>query len=185
MQLELESLTKIAKQLRNESDRSIAIIATSLLDLQLEEMLSNTMLDHKEVPSFFQGYAPLASLSAKASLAFFLGFIPMDIFNDLTYVRKIRNVFAHSFEELDFSRSPVSDLVSNLISVRWFLHVLPLATKPIKKEEEEEIRTRPRRAFEIGVSILVLHLDTYKESAQRVKSEKLAFPFPAGWRELS
>lgn len=178
MQLEIESLSKIAKQLQNENDRSITIIAASLLDLQLEQLLRNRMLDRKEVANFFQGYSPLASLSAKASLALFLGLIPTDIFNDLTCVRKIRNSFAHTFEELAFDKSPVSDFVSNLVSVKWFLESLPLANKPIKKEEVEQIRTVPRKAFEIAVAILVLYLDFYKRSAQKVRSEKAAFPFP-------
>lgn len=52
---ELLSIGKIAEQLRNENDRSVAIIAASLLELQLEELLTKAMIDHKNVAEFFQG----------------------------------------------------------------------------------------------------------------------------------
>lgn len=136
------------------------------------------MLDHKEIGSFFQGYGPLATLSAKASLGLFLGGIPEDLFSDLTYIRKITNSFAHTFGELSFDKSPVSDFVANLVSVKWFLQCMPLADKPITQDEEQKIRTSPRRAFEIAVAILVLQVDNYERSATRLTAEKLAFPFP-------
>ena len=182
MQFEGQSLNKISEQLTDENDRSIAIIAASLLDLQLEQLLRRTMLDHKEISDFFRGYGPLATLSAKASLALFLGLIPADLFSDLTYIRKIRNSFAHTFEELSFDKPPVSDFVANFVSVKWFLQCMPLADKPITKDEEQKIQTSPRRAFEIAVAILVLQLDSYERSTTRLTAEKPAFPFPAAFK---
>jgi hypothetical protein len=178
MEVKTDSIGKIAQLLRKENDRSVAIIGASLIEVQLEELLSKGMIDHKEVPSFFKGYAPLASLSAKASLAVFLGLIPVDVFKDITYIRKIRNEFAHSHEDIDFSKPPISDFISNLISVKWFLYCMPLADKPITKAEEEEIRTVPRRTFDIAASIISWHLDRYVEAIQKPEAKKGAFIFP-------
>jgi DNA-binding MltR family transcriptional regulator len=178
MRVNLLSIDKIAQRLQNENDRSVAIIAASVLELQLEELLSKAMIEHQSVAEFFKGYGPLSSLSAKASLALFLGLIPSDVFNDLTYVRKIRNEFAHKHEDIDFSQPPVSDFVSHLVSEKWLLHCMPLADKPIKPEEADEIRTKPRRAFEIAASIVSWQLDIYIESIQRPRPAASAFQFP-------
>lgn len=176
MKLELLSIREISQQLRNENDRSVAVIAASLLELQLEDLLLKAMIEHKDVQGLFQGYAPLTSLSAKASLAFFLGLIPSDIFNDLTYIRKIRNEFAHKHKAIDFSQQPVTDFVSHLIADKWLVKYTHLADEPIKTEEIEEISSKPRRAFEIAVAIVSINLDGYTGALQRPESKPACFP---------
>jgi DNA-binding MltR family transcriptional regulator len=176
--MRVDFLNEIGERLRKESDRAIAIVAASILEVQLERLISKAMIAHKEVPELFKGFGPLSSMSAKSSLALFLGLLPTDIYNDLTYIRKIRNEFAHNYKSISFSDSPVSDFIGNLISVRWFLHCMPLADKPITKQEEEEFRTQPRRKFELAVSIVGYYLDEYIEATNKMERRKEEFPMP-------
>ena len=57
----------------------------------------------------FGSFAPLGTFSTKISIAFFIGLIPEDIYNDLNIIRKIRNEFAHNYDTLTFNLSPVKD----------------------------------------------------------------------------
>ncbi|MGH7860101.1 MAG: hypothetical protein ACREQY_22470 [Candidatus Binatia bacterium] len=85
-----------------ETDRGAAIVAASLLDDLLEQLLRRSMLPCAS-DDFFRGYGPLSSFSAKIDLARFLGLIGRGEYSELHRIRKIRNVFAHSLDpELSF-----------------------------------------------------------------------------------
>lgn len=156
-----DSLYKISRTLRDESDRAAAILGASLLEDQLTTLLEKFLVQDKDKGKMFNTYAPLSTLSAKTEMAYLLGLIPKDIRKDIDYVRKIRNLFAHKIEGVSFDKSPVSDLVSNLRAVQWFLDNVTLAGELASQTEMDRISKSPRRQFEIDVSIISLALDKY------------------------
>jgi DNA-binding MltR family transcriptional regulator len=100
-----------------ESDRAAAILAASFLDNTLRELLLAKMVDHPKVTALFEGDRPLATFSAKTSLAFGLALLRPNVYTDLELIRKIRNHFAHSEGDVSFRVSPVRDWCAGLSMV--------------------------------------------------------------------
>ena len=81
----------------SETDRGRALVAASLIDEMLEEVLRAFFLEGGATKNLFEApNAPLSSLSAKSSACRALGLISAEEFRDIKLVRKIRNAFAHS-----------------------------------------------------------------------------------------
>src|SRR5258706_4493647 len=91
----------LLRQLGIESDRGCAIVGCSLLEEDLELLLRARMspiANAKHIDSLFHGYAPLASFAGKIALCYAFGFIDEQMFTDLEIIRKIRNRFAHQYD---------------------------------------------------------------------------------------
>lgn len=81
----------------SETDRGRALVASSLIEEMLEEVLRAFLLENAATKNLFDAAnAPLSTLSAKASASRALGLISSAEFRDIEIVRKIRNAFAHS-----------------------------------------------------------------------------------------
>lgn len=97
----------VAEALLKESDRGCAILAASLIAEALERLLRafgrHSKSDvKKHIDPLFRGYAPLATLSGRAQVAFALGLLPRQTLEEITFVRKMRNAFAHEWGPIDF-----------------------------------------------------------------------------------
>ena len=62
----------------------------------------------------FDGYGPLASLSAKSDIAFALGIVDKATHSKLAVVRKVRNKFAHSASIITFEQIDIAALLAPL-----------------------------------------------------------------------
>ena len=81
----------------DETSRGRVLVAASLIEEMLEEILRSFLTKTSETKRLFDGpNAPLSSLSAKTLLCRSLCLISEDEFTDIELVRKIRNEFAHS-----------------------------------------------------------------------------------------
>lgn len=98
-----------------ESDRAAAILAASFLEAYLAQFLKKFMIDDQQVcDELLKGYGPLATFSARRKCAYAFGHIDEKTRNDIKYIAKIRNEFAHHFEMNSFSDTPIPDLCKNL-----------------------------------------------------------------------
>jgi hypothetical protein len=173
------SLAKISRHFREESDRAAAITGPALLDEQLAQLLRPNLRMDKQTEGMFSVFGPLASFSGRIVFAYALRLIPEDVKQDLDRVRAIRNKFAHDFENLSFSHPEIQKQVMKLKATDWFLHGLGLVGNPPKVREIEEIRTKPRRYFEVAISILSFSLDYYRSEPVATRTEmKSYFQFP-------
>ncbi|WDZ75482.1 hypothetical protein PWG15_12735 [Ensifer adhaerens] len=80
--------------------RELGIVAASVLDIALAELLSRRLIDHKkEIESFVgldgDGRAPCGTFSARIQLAILTGVIMPDDGEILRCIQKIRNILAH------------------------------------------------------------------------------------------
>lgn len=92
-----EKTIAITNELETQTDRGAAIIATADLEDALGELLKKQFRsDDPVVEEIFKMDHLLGSLSAKISVGYGLRLFEMDLFQDLTHIRKIRNRFAHS-----------------------------------------------------------------------------------------
>ena len=92
------------------SDRAAAIIAASVLDDTLRELLEAGLVPER--PSGIDPFAPgqeLGSFMSRAKMAFLFGLIDDSERKRLALVAKIRNEFAHLAQEMSFSSSRVAD----------------------------------------------------------------------------
>jgi len=82
---------------KGETDRGRSLVAASLIEEMLEEVLRGYMLEGVASKSLFDGpNAPLSTFSAKSNASRALGLISGSEYQDIEAVRKIRNAFAHS-----------------------------------------------------------------------------------------
>jgi DNA-binding MltR family transcriptional regulator len=66
-------------------------------------MPSNAEDIKKDIDPLFQGYAPLATFSAKIQLTFALGLLPRKTRDKIEVIRRLRNDFAHQWGPIDFT----------------------------------------------------------------------------------
>lgn len=153
------------KKYRNESDRSIIILAVSYLENYLEYFLKKRLVPHKVVKNLFEGYAPLTTLSAKIDIAFAIGLIPEEIYDELHLLRKIRNISAHEDNIVDFSNEKIVDLCSKLVVAKG---VRTSSKTPFKFDP-------PKSQFLFSVFWCMIHLETQKERIDNIPILKLKF----------
>lgn len=96
-----------------EGSRAKAIVGAALLDHLLEQVLRHHMITKPE-ETLFGAYGPLSSFSAKIDIAKSLGILTAGEASDLHRVRKIRNAFAHSLEDLSFRDTSIRSHVRQL-----------------------------------------------------------------------
>jgi DNA-binding MltR family transcriptional regulator len=117
------------------------------------------------VNSLFEGYAPLATLSAKIDIAFSIGLLPEEIYDELHLLRKIRNISAHEDDIVDFSNDKIVDLCSKLVVAKG---VRTSSKTPYKFDP-------PKSQFLFSVFWCMIHLETQKERIDNIPILKLKF----------
>ena len=100
------------------SDKASAMNVAGYATDFLRQLLETKMIKDDAVGELFDGYAPLATFFARIRVAFALGLIDAQTEKDLDYIRKIRNVFAHSKEPISFDESPVRELRQQLSTAK-------------------------------------------------------------------
>lgn len=136
----------VAQALVKESDRGWVILGAALLADALEELLRSacrkTPKDVKTtVDPLFQGYAPLATFSAKIQLTFALGILPRALRDKIEIIRRLRNDFAHEWGPIDFSDPRCASR-------------LPLIVRQSSDEDDEEQQESDQQEPLIGLASL-------------------------------
>lgn len=113
--MNLADYNEIVKLFHNESDRAAAILAASFLENFLGEFLKKFMIDDTEVlDGLLKGYGPLATFGARRECAYAFRYIDQTLREDMKYIAKVRNEFAHNHERNSFADTPIPDLCQNL-----------------------------------------------------------------------
>ncbi len=127
-------------------ERAVAILGGTFLEMALEHILRAYLPeDEKEVNGLFEPTGPIATFSNKISLSFCLGLIDNVIKDDLTFVRKIRNRFAH-----DLYATFTNEQIKSWSAALSF-HTISMMMKTPKGATEVQI-------FQVGVNQLISHL---------------------------
>lgn len=102
--------------LNHESDLACVLIAHSYLDYALASLLKHYFVESAVVKKLLDSPGALAAFAARCDLAYCLGLIPKDFYQNLVIVGRIRNEFAHSYLplELDLSEN-IAKLVDSLV----------------------------------------------------------------------
>lgn len=107
---------ELEKEITNQSDRAIAIVCASIIDLQLKDILKEFMIKRKEIDKdLFEGNSALSNFSSKIKMCYYLGLISLDEYKNLDRIRKIRNMFAHQLINISFENNQsIRDTCNNL-----------------------------------------------------------------------
>jgi DNA-binding MltR family transcriptional regulator len=117
--LDLTDFHSMMEFYHEESDRAAAILAASFLEAYLGQLIKEFMInDQKVCDELLNGYGPLATFSARIKCAYALGYIDEKTRNNIKYIAKIRNEFAHNHKLKSFADSPIPDLCQNLPIVK-------------------------------------------------------------------
>jgi len=109
------------KPLFDESDRGLVIVALSLIDDSLARLIQSKMPGASEEPHpIFDPVrnGSLSSIHAKCQIAAAFEWCDKDTVHDIKILAKMRNVFAHSIEELDFLDRNVQSSIKKLVYVK-------------------------------------------------------------------
>lgn len=104
----LENIIAFRENLSNESDRGLALMAAAYIDDRLAVLLRSYFVDNgKILRRMFDFTGPLGNFSARLDMAYSLGLIAKNIYNDCNTIKKIRNDFAHDSSPLTFHDEPI------------------------------------------------------------------------------
>ncbi len=110
----LKEFAAFLPELNKETDRGMALIATSFIDELLRRILLAFFLEGETSKSLVDGFnAPLGTFSTRIAAAAALALISEPECREANYLRKIRNLFAHNVH-VSFSDKQVIDMCSNL-----------------------------------------------------------------------
>jgi len=112
---DIDIIQKFLHGFQKETDRGTALIGAAMVESRLERILKHHLIENNSSKELLNGpNAPLGTFSAKSKFCHALGLITEKEFTELNYIRKIRNIFAHTFKNTTFSDHPVSDLCLKL-----------------------------------------------------------------------
>jgi hypothetical protein len=122
-QTETNRLLVLTAELREESDRAVAILAGSFLDHLLRRLITAALKLQDFPPSadrfLFEGpNAGLASFYSKIEIAKHLSLCDEDEFRDLHRIRKVRNRFAHDLLGVSFETASIGDRCKALLAAQ-------------------------------------------------------------------
>ncbi|TGK78657.1 transcriptional regulator [Leptospira montravelensis] len=141
---EIIELSQFLNEFNKESDRGAVLVSTSLIDEWLMKMLFSYFADVKSSKDLIERFnAPLGTFSSKIKIAYSLGLLQENEYNEINIIRKIRNEFGHSWKDIDFKNSTIIQ----------FCNMLPwLGPKELEKE------SNARERFNFTVVILLTDL---------------------------
>lgn len=87
-----------------ESERAAVIVAAARVDVELEKLIKHVLKPHPGGSDpLLDSERPLGTFSARISMAYRLGLIDQDFEHSIQMLRKMRNDFAHHFEDESLS----------------------------------------------------------------------------------
>lgn len=111
----LRDFKELRLRLVSESDRGCALIAAAFLDEAFDTLLRARMVANKQnTDGLLQQGRPLSSFSTKIRVSYAMGFIPEEVFRDVSIIREIRNKFAHLHGPLSFNDESIADQCKSL-----------------------------------------------------------------------
>ena len=130
--------------IKAESDRGCVLVAAAFLDEALELLLRSKMKSEakivkESVDPLLTGIGPLKSFWARTELCRALDFLADWEYDDLSQIRNLRNLFAHSYEQADFDDPRVVEMVMKLNA--FGERIVPRGQAP-KRPDIKEARLR-------------------------------------------
>ncbi len=132
---------------RDEHERSLVLSMVAFAEECLCRLLRAFLRDVKATADLLEGFnAPLGTFSARIKTCYALGLLTETQFQDLELMRKIRNEFAHSWDECVFSDLKIKSWVDAI-------RKSPMLPK------EPEWPESPERHFRNSVAMILFEVE--------------------------
>jgi hypothetical protein len=119
---------------RLKEDRSVAVMAGALVDYWLGRAILTRLreMDSKEQDAMLDGngFGPLSTFHAKIWIGYSVGLYASEARDDLLKIKRVRNLFAHADEEIEFAGGDVAKLCMGLVAPKY------LAKSAMKPERQ-------------------------------------------------
>jgi hypothetical protein len=114
--LPLDCFKAFNSSLSEESDRARVIVVACWIEEFLKVKLMNKFSkgNAEARKALFSENGPFATFSAKINAAFCAGWIDSDVYHDIQVIRKLRNVFAHSYNPVSLEEEETRNLIQSL-----------------------------------------------------------------------
>ena len=153
----------LVRQYHNESDRAAAVLAGSYAEHFIGKYLRCFMIDDINEGKLFDGSGPFATFAQRINTAYAFNFIDKNMRNDLLYVKKIRNHFAHYPKETSFKSNKISPLCKNLTTAQ------PIK---IRGSNETYTATNPREQYIIAIGVFIISAHNRMLARQKQRKTK-------------
>jgi DNA-binding MltR family transcriptional regulator len=155
-----DQINRTFNEVFKQTDRASAIVSSALLEELIERLLIAFFMDHETVKrDLFDGISPLSTMSAKINIAYHLGLLEKNEFEDLKLIKNIRNDFAHSFETINFETQRIKDKCLQLKML--------ISTNPPKDAMDSIKNTKT--FFQINTTLLASKLFFQLDQIEHVK----------------
>lgn len=160
--IKIGELTEFLTLFSKENDRGTALLAGSIVDDLLGEILMTFLIDNKISEELLnEPNSPLNSFYSKTKLSFALGLIDQEEYDEINLIRNIRNEFAHQWKHLTFDDNSV------------LKYSLKLRERfPIVNEKQNKSRMR----YIYSIIVLTMELITRKEYILKEKRSIKIWP---------
>ena len=162
-------LDSFATALGAETDRACAVLGAAILDAKLNHLFQLRL--RGEQGELLPSARALGSFSTKITLAYALGWMDAAARSEFHIIRRIRNLFAHSFDHnLSFSAPAVHDLCQNLQIPVAVMSGMDEAANTATNVSSAvifamlDVLKPARQRFELSVSFLTQHIDALDHS---------------------
>lgn len=103
------------ERLARLDERGLVLSLSAFAEDSLGELLRTFLRQNSAANQLLDGFnAPLGTLSARIKAAHALGLLTDDQFSDLENLRKIRNEFSHTWEEVSLEKQHIRDRIHKL-----------------------------------------------------------------------
>lgn len=151
------------KIIANESDRGCVLVGAAYLESWLEKLLRYHLNPNEDknkiVDELFKPESALGSFSSKIKISYCLKLINKDSYHDFEIIRKIRNICAHSSDNIFFGTKEVISLSANLKGADKAVENIPYEKKEVsetimnsKNESDDYIRFREKTRFSMSLA---------------------------------
>ncbi len=106
---------RLNRRLSGLDERGLVLSLSAFAEDSLGELLRVFMREHVAAAGLLDGFnAPLGTFSSRIKAAVALGLITPEQFSDLENLRKIRNKFSHTWEDMSFEDQSIKDRIESL-----------------------------------------------------------------------
>lgn len=158
----LKDFLAFLDHLNNESDRGRVLIAASMLDDLLQQIIRSILIPGKSTDRLTIGFnAPLGTFSSKIEIAFAMGVISEREYKDIVTIKNIRNKFAHNIA-VSFDDNAIIDLCKNLYN---------------SAKDYGDVVVGARAQFTTAATSVILHLTNRPHYVSKSRLTYQAWPY--------
>ncbi|ANP65621.1 MULTISPECIES: DUF4145 domain-containing protein [Vibrio] len=163
--------------LKGESDRGAVLIAASMIDVALENLIKEKLVDSdKKRDPIFEHNGSLGTFSSKIEISYRLGLITSKQQLMFNTFRKLRNVFAHSSTPLSLDDGPIRDQLEAMFAhnpelKNLYIDAVQATNKHHNIPQEDTCNTLRSGRFLLNMvfSLEILKLTNARDSVAKIK----------------